>query len=301
MKLRGGRAYRHLSAVLALACLVLAPSSVAAAASRNGATGTAGEATAAATAATPSGSSAPPTYYVALGDSVPVWDGDDSYAHLLENYYVSTIPGLTLEDMAISGATTTSMLKGPEYRTALRFLRQHVGAITLITIDIGGNDLVHCGTTSGLKQACVKKGLATVDRNLTKMLSGLKAAAPSVPIIGMNYFDPFLGDWLAGGSVRTLALGTLPIVASLNTELDSLYGGPSVTADVTDAFKTTNDTSLVDSPWGKVPIDVDRACSWLDITCHKGAAEGFGDDPNIPGQQTIAAVFEHTIGKLRAP
>ena len=75
----------------------------------------------------------------------------------------------------------------------------------------------------------------------------------------------------------------------------------AVTADVTDAFKTTNDTSLVDSAWGKVPIDVDRACSWLDITCHKGAAEGFGDDPNIPGQKTIAGVFEHTIGKLQAP
>jgi len=301
MKIRGGRRSRHLLRALAVASLVLAPSTVATAASRIGAAGVAGVAGEDGAAGVASESSAPTSYYLALGDSVPVWDGSDSYAHLLENHYVSTIPGLTLEDMAISGATTTSMLEGPEYRTALRFLHKHVGHITLITIDIGGNDLVHCATDTGINQACIKKGLATVDHNLTKMLSGLKAAAPSVPLIGMNYYDPFLGDWLAGGAVRTLALGSLPIVASLNTELDSLYGGPSVTADVTDAFKTTNDTSLVDSPWGKVPIDVDRACSWLDITCHKGATEGFGDDPNIPGQKTIAGVFEHTIGKLQAP
>ena len=305
MKMRGRRYSRHLLWALGLASLVLAPSPAATAASPPGSAGASGAAGTGAAgtgaAGTASESSAPTSYYLALGDSVPVWDGTDSYAHLLENHYVSTIPGLTLEDMAISGATTTSMLKGPEYRTALRFLHSHVGHMTLITIDIGGNDLVHCATATGINQACTKKGLATVAHNLTKMLSGLKKAAPSVPIFGMNYYDPYLGDWLAGGSVRTLALGTLPIVARLNTELVSLYGGPSVTADVTDAFKTSNDTSLVDSPWGKVPIDVDRACSWLDITCHKGASEGFGDDPNISGQKTIAAVFEHTIGKLRSP
>jgi lysophospholipase L1-like esterase len=256
---------------------------------------------AAASATASPGGSASETYYVALGDSVPVWDGSNSYAHLLENHYVTSIPGLTLRDMAVSGATTTSMLDGGQYSSALRFLRQHRGHITLITIDIGGNDLVPCASSTGVDTTCVTKALATVKANLTTMMSGLHAAAPSVPTFGMSYYDPYLGDWLAGGEARTLALGSLSVLTTLNSELVSLYGGSSTTADVERVFETTNDTTLVASPWGKVPVDVDRACSWLDITCHVGQTEGFGDDPNIAGQEKIAATFEHTIGKLRAP
>jgi hypothetical protein len=241
------------------------------------------------------------SFYVALGDSVPVWDGTHSYAHLLENHYVSGIPGLTLNDMAISEATTTSMLDGGQYQRALRFLHKHVGHIALITIDIGGNDVVHCATPSGIDKTCVTNGLATMQSNLTTMLAGLGAAAPSVRIIGMSYYDPYLGDWLAGGAARTVALGSLPVVAELNSDLESVYGGAAVTADVQDVFKTADDTSMVNSAWGKVPVDVDKACSWLDIVCHEGQTETFGDDPNIAGQKKIAAVFERTIGSLKAP
>lgn len=183
----------------------------------------------------------------------------------------------------------------------MRFLQKHVGHIALITIDIGGNDVVHCATPSGIDMTCVTHGLATMQSNLTTMLAGLGAAAPSVPIIGMNYYDPYLGDWLAGGAARTLALGSLAVVAELNSDLESVYGGAAETADVQDAFKTADDGSMVSSAWGKVPVDVARACSWLDIVCHRGQPEGFGDDPNVTGQTKIAAAFEHVIGRLRTP
>jgi hypothetical protein len=202
--------------------------------------------------------------------------------------------------MAVSGATTTSMLDGGQYRSALRFLGSHVGEIALITIDIGGNDLVGCASPTGIDKTCVRKGLATVEKNLSTMLSGLRAAAPSVPLIGMSYYDPFLGDWLAGGTARTLALDSLSVVSALNREVVSLYGGPA-TADVAGAFANHDDTTFVSSPWGSVPVDVDRACSWLDITCRVGQTEGFGDDPNVPGQRRIAGAFESTIGDLRNP
>lgn len=247
------------------------------------------------------GKAAASSFYVALGDSVPVWEGTHSYAHLLEDHYRSSIPGLALEDKAVSGATTTSMLKGGQYRSALRFLDHHPGRIALITIDIGGNDVVGCASSTGIDQSCVTKGLATVEKNLSTMVSGLRAAAPSVPLIGMSYYDPFLGDWLAGGGARTLALDSLSVVRSLNREVVSLYGGSSATADVSGAFRTQNQTTLVASPWGRVPVDVDRACSWLDIMCQVGQTEGFGDDPNVPGQRRIAAAFERTIGDLRTP
>jgi len=256
-------------------------------------------------AATSGAAGARPTvtrsYYLALGDSVPVWDGSHSYAHLLENHYLSSLPGLVLKDMAVSEATTTSMLDTGQYMSALAFLTKHAGHIALITIDNGGNDLLPCASATGIDPTCLTNTLATVNSNMTTMLDGLHAAAPSVPIIGMSYYDPFLGDWLAGGATQGLALETLPVVASLNDELTTLYGGPSQTADVSDLFKTTNDTSLVESRWGKVPVDVARACTWLDITCHQGAPEGFGDDPNIRGQEKIASTFEHTIGRLHHP
>jgi lysophospholipase L1-like esterase len=239
-------------------------------------------------------------FYVALGDSVPVWDGSHSYPHLLRNHYRTSVPGLALKDMAVSGATTTSMLEGGQYRSALRFLTSHVGQITLITIDIGGNDIVGCASATGIDKSCVTTGLATVEKNLSTMLSGLRAAAPSVPLVGMTYYDPFLGDWLAGGEARTLALDSLSVVGTLNRELVSLYGRSS-TAAVAHAFATDDDSTFVGSPWGSVPVDVDRACSWLDITCQVGQTEGFGDDPNVPGQRQIAAAFESTIGDLRIP
>jgi hypothetical protein len=248
-----------------------------------------------------SGGAGTSSYYLALGDSVPVWDGSHSYAHLLENHYVTDIPGLQLNDIAVSGATTTSMRDGGQYQAALRFLRKHAGHIALITIDIGGNDVVYCATPSGIDMTCVTNALATMESNITAMLAGLAQAAPSVPIIGMNYYDPYLGDWLAGGATRTLALGSLAVVAELNSDLETVYGGPTVTADVQGAFKTADDGSLVGSPWGRVPVDVARACSWLDIVCHRGQPEGFGDDPNVTGRTKIAAAFERIIGKLAAP
>jgi len=193
------------------------------------------------------------------------------------------------------------MLNDGQYQSALTFLDQNVGHVALITIDIGGNDFLPCISGSGIDQTCFTDALATMGSNITTMLTGLSAAAPSVRIIGMTYYDPYLGDWLAGGSYQTLALDTLPFLTSINANLTSLYGGASMTANVQGAFKSTNDTKMVQSRWGKVPIDVDRACSWLDITCHVGSTESFGDDPNVKGQKKIAKAFEHTIGTLQAP
>lgn len=239
-------------------------------------------------------------FYLSLGDSVPVWDGSHSFPRLLLSHYAGDVPKLTLVNMAVSEATTTSMLDTGQYTQALQFLDKHEGRVALITIDIGGNDIVHCASPTGIDLTCVAAGLASVTTNLTTMLAGLHKAAPGVPIIGMEVYDPYLGDWLAGGAARALALATIPVATALNGELSSLYG-PSSTADVQDVFRTADDTTLVRSRWGQVPVDVDRACSWLWIVCRPGHEEGFADDPTSAGQVHIAAAFERTIGRLSAP
>jgi len=240
--------------------------------------------------------SAPPVYYLALGDSVPVWEGNQSYPNLLLAHYASRVPGLTLENLAVGGESTSSMLQDGQFQAALAFLHAHKGHVALITLDIGGNDIVFCASPTGPSIACVDQALATISTNLKTILRGLRAAARSVPIIGMTYYDPYLGNWLAGGQIQKEALGTLSsVLKKLNDELTSLFGGPKKTAHVGYTFRSM-DRKLVNSPWGTVPLDVELACSWLDISCIPGSIEGFGDDPNIIGEANIAMAFEHTIG-----
>jgi lysophospholipase L1-like esterase len=242
-----------------------------------------------------------PSYYLALGDSVPVWNGTNSYPYLILSRYQRKLPGLTLDDIAISGETTTSMLQDGQYQSALSFLQTHKGHIALITIDIGGNDVVGCALsidTAAPDSPCSVQARATIKQNLTLMLAGLHAAAPGVPVIGMSYYDPLLGDWLGGGAFRALALTTLRSLVVLNRHLTSLYGGARKTANVQGIFHSTDLRTMVVSPWGEVPIAVQRACAWLDIFCQAGAPEGFGDDPNNAGAVAIAMAFERRISRL---
>ena len=134
------------------------------------------------------------SYYVALGDSVAVWNGSSSYPYLILAHYQRKLPGLRLDDMAVSGATTGTMRHGGQYLAARSFLRAHRGHIALITIDIGGNDIVGCVGLGGIDPACSAQARSTIKRNLTAMLAGLHASARGVRVIGMTYYNPFLGD-----------------------------------------------------------------------------------------------------------
>jgi hypothetical protein len=59
------------------------------------------------------------SYYLALGDSVPVWDGTSSYPNLLLGRYAKTHRGLQLVNLAVSGETTASMIRDGQYAEAL--------------------------------------------------------------------------------------------------------------------------------------------------------------------------------------
>jgi lysophospholipase L1-like esterase len=235
----------------------------------------------------------PGPYYLALGDSVPGWDGTSSYPNLLLAKYQKTVPNMQLVNLAVSGETSSSMLGG-QYTSALAFLRAHQNEVRLITIDIGGNDVVGCYGSSNPE--CISQAEATMEQNIATMLAGLHTAAPGTPIFGMTYYDPFLGDWLAGGTTQSQALATIPETVTLNHELTALYGTDN-TAHVQQAFAVADSTTLVTSQWGTAPVDVVNACQWLDITCTSGQPEGFGDDPNVAGQVQIALAFERAIGR----
>jgi len=248
--------------------------------------------------------------YLALGDSAPVWNGNDSYPNHIASYYSPSIPDLELVNLAQSGATTSSMLKGPnggassQQQQAGAFVHAHQGSIALITIDIGGNDILGCITSAtSASTTCIQKAEATMVTNLDSILTGLRqAVGPSVRIVGMTYYDPFLGDWLAGGADRTAAVGSVSLLTQLNSLLSGAYeaAGAQV-ADVQNAFQSTDLSTTVASAWGQIPIAVEEACTLLDITCRAGQTEGFGDDPNPGGGEVIARAFESTIRLLKPP
>jgi lysophospholipase L1-like esterase len=218
--------------------------------------------------ATPA-SAAPPSYYLALGDSLaygyqPVRPLDRTEGYV---YQLQATTGLALQNLGCPGETTTTMLDGgicpyPDGRsqlaTADAFLRAHRGHVALVTIDIGANDLNHCVHSGVIDQACVPAALHTVVVNLLRIVVRLRAAAPFTRMIGMTYYDPYLAAYLTGPAGQELARQSLAISDEFNGLLTVVYRllGFRV-ADVAAAF-STDDMTLT----GGVPLDVLRICQW---------------------------------------
>ena len=264
---------------------------------------------------TPTSSTTLPTgpgisYYLSLGDSVGMWNGTRSFPYLLANRYShSSVPGLRLIDMSCSGETTESMvmgstcaLGGSQYDNAVSFVNAHRGHIALVTISIGGNDVVPCMSRPGAA-TCFVNGLSKMKANISRIVAGLRnATGPNVPIVGMNVYDPLLGDWLAAGTGRSLAVAAVAGVGLLSKSMAQAYQAEaSPTADVQGAYRSADLTHFVASRWGRVPVSVANACALLDIVCHQGSFIGYGDDPNYAGAVVIAHAFERAIGRLAPP
>ena len=83
---------------------------------------------------------------------------------------------------------------------AVDLLGAHPGNVGLITIDIGGNDVLACldPTTLLLDQGCLDQAFPATLADLGIVLTTLQEAAPGVPIVGMNYYYVFLGLWVLG-------------------------------------------------------------------------------------------------------
>lgn len=212
-------------------------------------------------------------WYLALGDSLSVGvQADahgvshptaDGYADQLYQALKATTPNLELKKLGCAVTeTTTDMLKGgsdcrSQYRLrvqladAVAFLLTHRGSVKLVTIDIGANDLEICGNLeTGIDPVCVQDAFSHVGANLPKILKALRlAAGPNVPIVGMNYYNPFLAAWLAPeGSGEGLAVQSNQLVAAFNGLLGSIYQVFSIpVADVATAFDTAN-FELVQAP-----------------------------------------------------
>jgi lysophospholipase L1-like esterase len=239
------------------------------------------------------------TYYVSLGDSLaqgyqpiggPLQSGsappgyNHGYADQLFKLVRDRYTQLQEVKLGCGGATTVSMRigggfcaypEGTQLAEAVAFLQEHAGDVAFVTIDIGANDLLGGG------------GVAAVAANLPPILDALRAAAgPNVPILGMNYYDPFVAPvWFQKHSVAAVQ-AEVTASAGFNTFLEGIYGAFGMpVADVESAFSLTNVTI---QPSG-LPLDVEVACAWTWICA--------ADDihANNAGYAAIAQAFEEVL------
>jgi lysophospholipase L1-like esterase len=263
-----------------------------------------------------------PIYYLALGDSVAAIE--NGYPEQLAATLEQDAPTLRLVNRSCPGESTSSMISGyprpplipgtahfgpacftyphrSQLGEATSFLRDHRGFVGLVTIDLGANDVGECLSDLDFSDAaCLARHQSEMTSNLAAILADLRAAAgPDVPIVGMNYYDPFSGLWvladeLLGGdqdAARRLAMASADFAVRVNDALEQTYadaGDPW--ADVETAFAVTDFTNTAELPgFGTVPLSVFNACT-LTLFCSLVDVH-----PNEQGSAAIAQAFERVV------
>jgi lysophospholipase L1-like esterase len=238
------------------------------------------------------------TYYLSLGDSLaqgyqpiggPLKSGNappgynQGYADQLFRLTRDRFEQLREVKLGCGGETTTTLRfggictyeQGSQLAAAEAFLDEHGDEVALVTIDIGGNDAISGG------------GIAEIAANLPTILGTLRdAAAPSVQIVGMNYYHPFLPlVWFQTHDLGALQAEVSSAVA-FNDFLEGMFQAFGVkVADVESAFSLTDLTVQGDG----LPLNVRRGCDWTWICSD--------DDlhPNTDGYGVIAEAFADVL------
>jgi lysophospholipase L1-like esterase len=248
--------------------------------------------------------------YLSLGDSLAAGvqptgpnntqaPTNEGYADQLKDKYY---PDLQLKKLGCPGETTDTMINGgicmykdsnnrdvSQLEAAVDFLQKN--KVALVTIDIGANELLVCQIGMSLDPGCIINTLATIKTNLPHILNRLREAAPDVPIVGMNYYDPSLAFWLEGKEGRVAAGESLLVILPFNHELKQIYmAAGSPVADVEEAFLTTNLVTQVKTPLGKLPLNVAKLCKWTWMCTQSDI------HPNDTGYGVIAKAFADVLG-----
>jgi lysophospholipase L1-like esterase len=153
----------------------------------------------------------------------------------------------------------------------------------LITLTIGANDILACEFDDPDVAECAAAQLGQIGANLPVILAALQAAAPGVPIVAMNYYNPNLAWWITGAEGQALAAASNELAATGNDVLEDVYAAFGVTvADVERWFRTFDER-------GKdYPLNVRYVCRYTGM-CErvaKGVYTLSDYDPSTDGPQT---------------
>lgn len=110
------------------------------------------------------------------------------------------------------------------------------GARTLVTVQVGANDVQRCvrldGEAPSVDEECVAAGLASVRTLLPEALQRIRRAAPQARVVVLDYYNPFAVAALLGPALEPLAARSEQVQAELNELITSI--GQQAGADVTD-------------------------------------------------------------------
>lgn len=258
-----------------------------------------------------------PIYYLALGDSASVGfqpnkgETDKGYVDVLARRVREHLPSLRIRNVGCAGETSRSMITGvhspcryhagSQLQAAVAFLEAHPGRVAFITVNIGSNDLVmRCldGQSGVIEKECVVEQAPRLSARVGAIAAALRAAAGSkVPILGMNYYNPFLGLWglIPGG--RAIARTDQRAWVVFNSTLSTAFeGAGATTVDVASTFRVDDFENTVVVPnRGELPVNVARACEWTWFC----SSRFFTDPhPNNVGYRKIARTFYHVLSDL---
>jgi lysophospholipase L1-like esterase len=252
------------------------------------------------------------SYYLSLGDSLSQGvqpnaagvsvETNQGYPDQLYAALRFGDPRLEPVKLGCPGETTGTMItggvcsypQGSQLAAAVSFLKQHRGRVSLITIDIGANDLNPCVilTDPTKLQECTAGALKTIGANLTYIMAELRAAGGSkVRIIGMTYYVPELAAWLTGPAGQESAQLSEQLAVIFSGVLSQVYQafGARI-ADVFSAFHSSDFTHQVTLPGiGTVPLNVALICQWT-WECAP-PPRGPNEHANKIGYRVIALTF----------
>ncbi len=241
-------------------------------------------------ASAPSG----PLTYVSIGDSYAAGyqpragqligqTSTSGFAYQLAK--IATLHGhrLSVVNFACGGETSTGLLnqkgcfrflQGPNSITydamtqaaaALDYIRKHRPQIGLVTVSIGGNDVIGCSAGNDILP-CLRQRIPVLAANLKRFLAELRqATGPEVTIVGLTYPDVLLGGaTFSTAEGMTLAADSVEGFRSLlNPTLKAAYQAVgAIFIDVTaatGAYLPKSRTTVL-APYGKIPVSVARVC-----------------------------------------
>ena len=227
---------------------------------------------------------------------------------------------LTLVDLACPGETTVSMTTVPakaacattyrgelgatsQLRAATSFLARHKGAVALVTLDLGANDVDGCVSASGISSSCLATRQARVVARLPAIVAAIRAALsaddPGARLVAMNYYDPFLGvAYSPGGLVGTVgATLSLAATTAFDRRLGALFAHARVpVANVAAAFHTYAALPLLVYAGHRLPANVVYVCRWTWMCPTSGSSSHADIHATTAGYRVIAAAFERILG-----
>ncbi len=238
--------------------------------------------------------------YLSLGDSLAAGvepDGhgghrgtSEGYADDLARAFRREIRDLDFVNLGRGGETAFSMVHGTARRPAqlglaIAYLRAHRGRSTLVTLDIGANDVENCHAHLDFDPSCAAAGIRSVRRNVPHIVDRLRGAGDAhVRIVGVNYYNGYLGRYLDGPRGRAVARRSVAVEQQLNAELDRVFTRAGVpVADVESAFSTDELRRRVPFRHARVPVAVERVCRWTFVCTPLR-----DDHPNAAGYRVIA-------------